>query len=112
MVRTVATSGAGISELMEAVGGVLQEAGREATDSFCGFVAAGLSAGSSWGRGQEYCVRARSFYEALGLVVSSEETVEHEKVRLAMLPLGESRIELLEPTEAEFGDWEVFGETR
>jgi methylmalonyl-CoA epimerase len=40
---------------------------------------------------------ARGFYEALGLRVSSEETVEHEQVRVAMLPLGESRIELLEP---------------
>jgi methylmalonyl-CoA epimerase len=37
----------------------------------------------------------------LGLRVSHEETVEHEKVRTAMLPLGETRIELLEPTEEE-----------
>jgi methylmalonyl-CoA epimerase len=33
------------------------------------------------------------------LTVSHEETVEHEKVKTAMLPLGESRIELLEATE-------------
>jgi methylmalonyl-CoA epimerase len=44
---------------------------------------------------------ARGFYEALGLVVSHEETVEHEKVKTAMLPLGESRIELLEATETD-----------
>jgi methylmalonyl-CoA epimerase len=44
---------------------------------------------------------ARRFYEALGLAVSHEETVEHEKVKTAMLPLGESRIELLEATEAD-----------
>jgi LAO/AO transport system kinase len=44
---------------------------------------------------------ARGFYEALGLVVSEEETVEREKVKTAMLPLGESRIELLEATEAD-----------
>ena len=44
---------------------------------------------------------ARGFYEALGMVVRHEETVEHEKVRTAMLPLGESRIELLEATEEE-----------
>lgn len=43
---------------------------------------------------------ARGFYEALGLTVVHEETVEHEKVRTAMLPLGETRIELLEATEA------------
>jgi methylmalonyl-CoA/ethylmalonyl-CoA epimerase len=41
---------------------------------------------------------ARGFYEALGLSVAHEETVEHEKVRTAMIPVGESRIELLEPT--------------
>jgi methylmalonyl-CoA epimerase len=41
---------------------------------------------------------AKSFYEKLGLAVMGEETVESEQVRLAMLPLGESRIELLEAT--------------
>ncbi|HEX5234871.1 MAG TPA: methylmalonyl-CoA epimerase [Silvibacterium sp.] len=40
---------------------------------------------------------ARSFYEALGLHISGEETIEHEQVRVAMIPLGDSRIELLEP---------------
>jgi methylmalonyl-CoA/ethylmalonyl-CoA epimerase len=41
---------------------------------------------------------ARKFYEQLGLKVVSEEVVEHEKVRVAMIPVGESRIELLEAT--------------
>jgi methylmalonyl-CoA/ethylmalonyl-CoA epimerase len=44
---------------------------------------------------------ARKFYEKLGLQVMPEETVEAEKVRLAMVPVGESRIELLEPTSPE-----------
>lgn len=44
---------------------------------------------------------AKSIYEKLGLSVSSEETVEHEKVRLAMVPVGESRFELLEPTSED-----------
>jgi methylmalonyl-CoA epimerase len=44
---------------------------------------------------------ARDFYEALGLAVSNEEIVEHEKVKTAMLPLGDSRIELLEATEED-----------
>jgi methylmalonyl-CoA epimerase len=35
------------------------------------------------------------------MVVSHEETVEHEKVRTAMMPLGESRIELLEATDED-----------
>jgi methylmalonyl-CoA/ethylmalonyl-CoA epimerase len=41
---------------------------------------------------------ARVFYERLGLRVVGEEVVEHEKVRIAMLPVGESRLELLEAT--------------
>ena len=41
---------------------------------------------------------AKKFYELLGLPVVGEEVVEHERVRVAMVPLGESRIELLEPT--------------
>ena len=32
---------------------------------------------------------------------AAEETVEAEKVRLAMVPVGESRIELLEPTSPD-----------
>lgn len=45
--------------------------------------------------------QAKSFYEKIGLKVMPEETVAQEKVRLAMVPLGESRIELLEPTSEE-----------
>ncbi|HKU19404.1 MAG TPA: methylmalonyl-CoA epimerase [Terriglobales bacterium] len=44
---------------------------------------------------------ARRFYQDLGLEVVGEETVEAEQVHLAMVPVGESRIELLEPTSAE-----------
>ncbi|MEZ5429360.1 MAG: methylmalonyl-CoA epimerase [Pyrinomonadaceae bacterium] len=42
---------------------------------------------------------ALKFWEdALGLENVHTETVEDQKVRVAMLPVGESRIELLEPT--------------
>ncbi len=44
---------------------------------------------------------AKSIYKKLGLSVSAEETVEHEKVRLVMVPVGESRFELLEPTSED-----------
>ena len=44
---------------------------------------------------------ARSLYEDLGLKVLGEETVEAEQVRLAMVPLGESRIELLQATSPD-----------
>jgi methylmalonyl-CoA/ethylmalonyl-CoA epimerase len=39
-------------------------------------------------------------FEALGFTVQSTEEVPTEKVRVAFLPVGESRLELLEPTEA------------
>jgi methylmalonyl-CoA epimerase len=42
--------------------------------------------------------QAKGIYEKLGLNVSPEETVEQEKVRLVMVPVGESRLELLEAT--------------
>jgi methylmalonyl-CoA epimerase len=41
---------------------------------------------------------AKGIYEKLGLTVSPEEVVEAEQVRLVMVPVGESRLELLEPT--------------
>ncbi|MDP9159546.1 MAG: methylmalonyl-CoA epimerase [Acidobacteriota bacterium] len=44
---------------------------------------------------------AREIYDKLGLTVSEEELVEAEQVRLVMVPLGESRIELLEPTSQQ-----------
>jgi methylmalonyl-CoA epimerase len=46
--------------------------------------------------------QALRFYEQqLGLTVALRETVAQEKVHVAMLPLEGSRIELLEPTEAD-----------
>jgi methylmalonyl-CoA epimerase len=44
---------------------------------------------------------AKSIYEKLGLIVSPEETVEQEKVRLVMIAVGESRLELLEATSED-----------
>jgi methylmalonyl-CoA epimerase len=41
---------------------------------------------------------AKSIYEKLGLTASAEEVVEGEQVRVAMLPVGESRLELMEAT--------------
>lgn len=46
-------------------------------------------------------VAAREFYEALGLSIVQEEEVPEEQVRTAMIPTGESRIELLEPTSED-----------
>jgi methylmalonyl-CoA/ethylmalonyl-CoA epimerase len=45
---------------------------------------------------------ALKFWEdALGLENIHTEVIEDQKVRVAMLPLGESRIELLEPTSED-----------
>jgi methylmalonyl-CoA epimerase len=40
---------------------------------------------------------AKGIYEKLGLKVSPEEIVEGEQVKLVMIPVGESRLELVEP---------------
>ena len=44
-------------------------------------------------------VPAVKAYQALGFAVESTHDVPTEKVRAAFLPLGESRLELLEPTD-------------
>ncbi|HUQ49099.1 MAG TPA: methylmalonyl-CoA epimerase [Terriglobales bacterium] len=44
---------------------------------------------------------AKTLYELLGLKVVSEEVVEHEKVKVAMIPVGESRVELLQATSED-----------
>jgi methylmalonyl-CoA/ethylmalonyl-CoA epimerase len=43
----------------------------------------------------------RALYEALGLHVEAVEEVPAEQVRVAMIPCGAMRIELLEPTSPE-----------
>jgi methylmalonyl-CoA/ethylmalonyl-CoA epimerase len=44
---------------------------------------------------------AAVYCEALGLTLGEFEEVPSQRVRVAMLPVGESRIELLEPTSDE-----------
>lgn len=44
---------------------------------------------------------ARGFYEAMGLEVEVIEEVPREGVRVALIPCGDSRIELLEPMDAD-----------
>jgi methylmalonyl-CoA epimerase len=41
---------------------------------------------------------AKAIYQKLGMAVSPEEVVEAEQVRVVMVPVGEARLELLEPT--------------
>jgi methylmalonyl-CoA epimerase len=44
---------------------------------------------------------AKAIYEKLGLEISAEETVAEEKVRLVMIPVGQTRLELLEATDEQ-----------
>lgn len=76
---------------------------RETVGGTSGDAAAGLSL-----RVEHIGVATRSIEEslkfwrdALGLEVKHTETVEEQGVRVAMLPVGEPRIELLEPTGAD-----------
>jgi methylmalonyl-CoA epimerase len=45
--------------------------------------------------------RAAEFYRSIGLDVEQRKTVAGETVRVAVLPAGDSRIELLEPSDAD-----------
>jgi LAO/AO transport system kinase len=105
VVRTVATTGEGVGNLMETVRRCAVEKGarRVRIEDAAGSRLLGQNGLrlDHLGVAVKSIAGARGFYEALGLVVSHEETVEHEKVKTAMLPLGESRIELLEATEAD-----------
>ncbi len=100
VVRTVATTGEGVQELMEVIRQCAGKgAGRRARKGEA-FREAGLRL-DHLGIAVKSIAAARGFYEALGLTVAHEETVEYERVKTAMLPLGESRIELLEATQED-----------
>jgi LAO/AO transport system kinase len=99
VVMTVATSGAGVGELLEAVDSfrddpTLRQMPRRTGhldilgDRSLRLDHIGIAVKSVAG--------ARGFYEAMGMVVGDEQEVEHEQVRTAMLAVGESRLELLE----------------
>jgi LAO/AO transport system kinase len=90
IVKTVATEGAGIEELLQAIARV-SPAARPAPGAppisidHLGIAVAALD-------------ESIAFYQSIGLAVGHRETVDAEKVRVAMLPAGESRLELLEPS--------------
>jgi LAO/AO transport system kinase len=93
--RTVASEGQGIAEVIEAVRSLRHAplaqaaAEKQVRIDHLGIAVRSLD-------------QALKFYEGqLGLGVSLRETVAQEKVNVAMLPLGGPRIELLEPAAPE-----------
>ncbi len=93
IVRTVATDGTGIDELMAAV---------ERARGIEKKAAVGPLRIDHLGVAVKSIDAALAFYEGqLGMPVASRETVAQEKVNVAMLPAGGPRLELLEPTEAD-----------
>ena len=109
ILRTVATEGKGIPELAEAIDG--HTSVRAATAPIR------AATGHPLGPERSSCPhpptidhlgiavtsleQSIAFYQSLGLTVAHRETVVTEKVDVAMLPAGDSRIELLEPTAAD-----------
>ena len=90
VVRTVAVEGKGIADLISLIANaplraatVRERLARLAIDHL------GIAVNS--------LDQSLPFYQSLGLAATREE-VPHEKVNVALLPTGESRIELLEPT--------------
>jgi LAO/AO transport system kinase len=100
VVKTVATTGDGVMELMEVVRRCTSKKNVRRERLWSEASASGLRL-DHLGVAVRHIATARGFYEALGLEVTHEETVRHEKVKTAMLPLGETRVELLEPTEED-----------
>jgi LAO/AO transport system kinase len=92
IVKTVATTGAGIDELLAAIDSAKPKLGHAlATPVTLDHL--GISVSS--------LAQSVRFYESLGLAVTHREQVDQEKVEVAMLPAGDTRIELLEPTSPD-----------
>lgn len=93
--RTIAIDGTGVAELTDAL--EARQRRPEATKpQTCTIDHLGIAVRS--------IEEVLPFYAAqLGLEIASRETVEHEKVKLAMLPAGEARIELLEALSPDSG---------
>ncbi len=92
IVKTVATEGQGIEELLGAIRSQATEprAHQGGRDPRIDIDHLGIAV-----RDLE---EALAFYQSLGLEATHRETVEQEKTHVALLPAGDSRIELLEPS--------------
>jgi LAO/AO transport system kinase len=98
VVSTVATTGVGVAALIDEVERCVRERGSHRRSETSTRSAPTLD---HIGIAVRSIASAREFYQALGLAVKHEETVPHEAVRTAMLPLGATRVELLEATSED-----------
>jgi LAO/AO transport system kinase len=100
ILRTVATEDKGITELLDAIGkfprGRVASASGTAPQAQAPNLPSIILALPS-----DPSSRAHFYEGQLGMHVASRETVPHEKVNVAMLPVGGPRIELLEPTDPD-----------
>jgi LAO/AO transport system kinase len=109
IVRTVATEGVGVEELLAAIAGAGAGAkeytvvthSAHAIPSPQPPVPSPRVSIDHLGIVVNALDQALAFYESLGLQVAHRETVAAEKVNVAILPAGDSRIELLEPAAAD-----------
>jgi LAO/AO transport system kinase len=92
IIKTVATTGQGIDELIASIASIasIKPSRKPKATNHPKLDHIGIAVRS--------IAAARTFYTALGLTITHEETIDHEQVNTAMLPLGETRLELLEPT--------------
>lgn len=95
IVRTVATEGKGIAELLELVA---QAHGLRHNPQAMGLRYVSID---HLGIAVPNLEDALAFYQTLGLAVAQRETVATERVHVVMLPTGDSRIELLEPASPD-----------
>jgi LAO/AO transport system kinase len=102
MVKTVATTGSGVPELVVSLEGIANRAVARALPKAA--VTVPLLTGAvldHLGIAVRSISDSLGLYRALGAVASAVEEVPQERVRVAMLAVGESRIELLEAMEAD-----------
>jgi LAO/AO transport system kinase len=102
IVKTVATAGEGISELLETIQALPRRRlvqAAEVADSVAGILRSPVL--DHLGIAVKSIAASQGLYAAIGATCSGIETVAHERVRVMMIALGGSRIELLEATEPD-----------
>jgi LAO/AO transport system kinase len=110
VVKTIATSGEGVGELLAVLEAMAVNRAETKTRSrAASFSSAKVNKTlpplgpvlDHLGIAVRSLDEARALYEAIGVLVAGVEEVPHERVRVMMLVVGNSRIELLEATEAD-----------